>query len=142
MPLPCRATWRLFPDHSRPHTRNVRGGSWTGYYRAYGSYPKDQYSQPRWSYPHYPYRYVWHTYRAHLRFAGGQHVNEFYGSGSQQFSMTGLNKGQANWLTGGGSTAQGSDSEFNDALRAADKNFSEGVATTTRPNLTLLRPYH
>jgi len=89
-----------------------------------------------------PYRYVWHTYRAHLRFAGGQHVNEFYGSGSQQFSMTGLNKGQANWLTGGGSTAQGSDSEFNDALRAADKNFSEGVATTTRPNLTLLRPYH
>ena len=123
-------------------TRNVRGGSWTDYYLSYGSYPKDQYSQPRWAYPHYPYRYVWHTYRAHLRVSGGNHVNEFYGPGSQKFSMTGLDKGQGNWLTGGGSTAQGSDSEFNDALRAADKNFSEGVATTTRPNLTLLRPYH
>ena len=69
-------------------------------------------------------------------------MNGFYGPGSQRFSMTGLDKGQANWLTAVGSTAQDSESEFNDALRAADKNFSEGVATTPRPSLTILRPYH
>ena len=120
-------------------TRNVRGGSNVDYYAAYGGHS----AADRWHYAHYPIRWVWHAYRAHLRVTGdGQHVNEFYGPGSQQFSMTGLDKGQGNWLLAGGATAQGSDSEFNDALRAADKNFSEGVATTTRPNLTLLRPYH
>jgi len=120
-------------------TRNVRGGSNVDYYAAYGGHS----AADRWHYAHYPIRWVWHAYRAHLRVTGdGQHVNEFYGPGSQQFSMTGLDKGQGNWLLAGGATAQGSDSEFNDALRAADKNFSEGVATTARPNLTILRPYH
>ena len=120
-------------------TRNVRGGSNVDYYAAYGGHS----AADRWHYAHYPIRWVWHAYRAHLRVTGdGQHVNEFYGPGSQQFSMTGLDKGQGNWLLAGGATAQGSDSEFNDALRAADKNFSEGVSTTTRPNLTILRPWH
>ena len=119
-------------------TRNVRGGSYNDYYRAYGGHS----AADRWHYAHYPIRWVWHAYGAHLRVTGdGQHVNEFYGPGSQQFSMTGLDKGQGNWLLAGGGTAQGSDSEVNDALRAADKNFSEGVATTTRPNLTILRPW-
>jgi prepilin-type N-terminal cleavage/methylation domain-containing protein len=123
-------------------TRNVRGasnGQALSYYRSFGGYPQNR---DRWYYAHYPIRWVWHTYRAHLRVSGANHVNEFYGPGSQQFSMTGLDKGQGNWLLAGGATAQGSDAEFNDALRAADKNFSEGVATTTRPNLTILRPYH
>ena len=123
-------------------TRNVRGGPWQNYYRENGIYPSDQYDEPRWSYPHYPFRYVWHTYRAHLRFAGGQHVNEFYGPGSVQFSMTGLDTGQGNWLLSGGGTAQGSASELNDQLRRADDNFNEGAAITKRPNLTVLRPYH
>ena len=119
-------------------TRNVRGGSYNNYYKAYGGHS----AADRWHYAHYPIRWVWHAYGAHLRVSGGNHVNEFYGPGSQQFSMTGLDKGQGNWLLAGGATAQGSDSEFNDALRAADKNFSEGVSTTTRPNLTILRPWH
>ena len=122
-------------------TRNVRGGPWQDYYLANGNYPNDQYDEPRWSYPHYPYRYVWHTYRAHLRLSSGQHANTFYGPGSNDFSMTGLATGQGNWLLGGGGTAQGSDSEFNDALRASDKNFNEGDAVSKLPNLTVLRPY-
>ena len=121
-------------------TRNVRGASNNealAYYASFGGYPQNR---TRWYYAHYPIYWQWHAYKAHLRF-NGQHVNEFYGPGSQQFSMTGLDKGQGNWLLAGGATAQGSESEFNDALRQADTNFSEGVATTARPNLTILRPW-
>jgi hypothetical protein len=44
-------------------------------------------------------------------------------------------------VVGGGATAQGSASEFNDQLTMADKTFNEGTAVTTMPSLTVLRPY-
>ena len=55
--------------------------------------------------------------------------------------MNGIAKNEANWVTGGGATVQGSDAEFNDQLKMCDKTFHQGVAVTKRPNLTILRPY-
>jgi type II secretory pathway pseudopilin PulG len=99
----------------------------------------------RWSYPQQQLMtYNNHGgYKAQLRFDLGSGTNrsEFYGPGSQAFSMSGLDTGQGNWLLGGGSTAQGSQSEFNDALRASAQTFQEGVATTIGPNLTIVRPW-
>ena len=119
-------------------TRNVVGGDHRDYYARYGADP----DKLRWLFPHYPVRWVWHAYGAHLKTDGnGGHFNEFYGPGSQQFSVSGLAKDQGNWLTGGGAVSSGSSSEFNDQLRLADTNFSEGVGVTERPCLTILRPY-
>ena len=116
-------------------TRNVRGWNGNGYINRWGGYPNDR---TRWMMPHYPYKYTWFGYRAHLR---GNHNDQFYGPGNQRYSMTGFDKDQANWITSGGASAQGSASEFKDQLRRADKNFSEGVAVTQRPSLIVLRPY-
>ena len=130
-------------------TRNVQGGGdWKSHYSWWGTYPKDQHGEPRWAYPHYPMRYVWHTYRSQLLYqpgdgtGNGVHVNKFYGPGSQKLSMTGLGKGDGNWVTGGGEVAQGTESEFNDQLKRSEENFNEGEAVTKRPNLTILRPHH
>ena len=133
-------------------TRNVRGdggASREAYYTAFGgtaqSDPRRNDHQHRWIFPQY--RFVhWNNFGGHkaqLRFNMGnlEHGNTFYGPGNNDFSMTGLATGQGNWLLGGGGTAQGSDSEFNDALRASDKNFNEGDAVSKLPNLTVLRPY-
>ena len=54
--------------------------------------------------------------------------------------MTGLAKDEANWVTAGGSTAQGSASEFNDQLNRARDSFKEGVAVSDGLNLTILQP--
>ena len=56
--------------------------------------------------------------------------------------MTGLGRDQGNWVTGGGSVAQGSSSEFNDQLNRAAQNFKEGVAVTSRASLTVALPYN
>ena len=137
-------------------TRNVQGHDmmWKHYYMQNGQYKRDQHGEPRWMYPHYPFRYTWHTYRAHLcpvgMHMGGMggmggmaphHENSFYGPGSQKFSVTGFAKDQGNWVTGGGTVVKGSIGEFNDQLRRAEDNFNEGTAVTARPNLTILRPY-
>jgi prepilin-type N-terminal cleavage/methylation domain-containing protein len=139
-------------------TRNVQGhdNMWMHYYMMNGGHKKDQYGQPRWSYPHYPFRYTWHTYRAHLcptlheeheehnmgdMHGHGAHGNSFYGPGSAEFSMTGFAKDEANWVTGGGTVIKGSIAEFNDQLKRAEDNFNEGSAVTTKPSLTILRPY-
>ena len=119
-------------------TRNVAGGSHTAYYNRYGGYASDR---NRWLFPHYPFPYTWHNYRTHLNGTVNRHTVAFYGPGSMPHSLTGLAKDQANWVTGGGATAQGSASEFNDQLNMADKTFNEGVAATTAPCLTILRPY-
>ena len=142
-------------------TRNVVGHDedWREYYADFGDYP---HGEPRWMYPHYPFRYSWHTYGAHLcppehdeeeghhdededdhhDDHGEEHEgNEFYGPGSQQFSMSGLAKDQGNWITGGGAVASGSSSEFGEQLHRAEHNFSEGSAVTRAPSLTILRPY-
>ena len=118
-------------------TRNVNGGNYAPYYARYGSHS----DATRWLFPHYPFRYTWHNYRAHLTGTFNNHTTAFYGPGSLQNSMTGLGKDQGNWVTGGGAAAQGSSSEFNDQLKQADRTFNEGTAVTSAPCLTILRPY-
>ena len=119
-------------------TRNVAGGSHTAYYKQYGGYAADA---NRWLFPHYPFPYTWHNYRTHLNGTVNNHTVGFYGPGSMQYSMTGMAKDQANWVTGGGAVLQGSSSEFNDQLKMADRTFNEGSAATRAPCLTILRPY-
>ena len=135
-------------------TRNVLGHNdmWMHYFMQNGGYAADK---TRWLYPHYPMKYNWHTYRAHLcptlqakmpmggMGMGGNmhHGNSFYGSGSVQYSMTGYGPDQSNWVTGGGAVVQGSSSEFNDQLKRANDVFDQGSAVTSLPSLVILRPY-
>ena len=116
-------------------TRNIRGWNGANHRRRWGGYANDV---TRWMMPHYPYAFNWFGYRAEMR---NNHNNQFYGPGNAAYSMTGLATGQANWITSGGASAQGSDSEFKDQLNKAQDNFSEGVAVTQRPNHIILRPY-
>ena len=128
---------------------NVNTGH-EAYWRAYGGWgpgttaPRGD-AQHRWRAPNYQWMHRNHyeNTRTHLLFNVGNttHGTTFYGPGSVAHSMTGLATGQGNWMSGGGTGSQGSDSEFVDALRQQDKNFGEGVATTIRPNLMTLRPY-
>ena len=96
----------------------------------------------RWLFSHYPVRWAWIVYRAHLRkqLGGVGHRNQFYGPGSQKFSA-GLDAGQGNWVTSGGEVASGSDAEFNRQLDRADDSHQEGASVTRRPCLTIMRPY-
>ena len=64
----------------------------------------------------------------------------FYGPGIKQFSLTGLQQDEANWVTSGGSTKQGTASEFNTQLESAQEKFSQGEATTSRMGGHFLRP--
>jgi len=138
-------------------TRNVQGHDedWREYYGDHGQYPRDQNGEPRWQYPHYPFRYTWHTYRAHLcppeEHEHHEHHepgegeeehegNSFYGPGSQKFSI-GLAADEGNWVTGGGATYKGTSSDFEAQLERSADTFSEGSAVTSQPNLTILRPY-
>ena len=140
-------------------TRNIQGHDedWAEYYADHGGDRDKQ----RWLYPHYPMKYVWHTYRAHLcpvehhehhheeeeeeeeeEHHHEEHEgNKFYGPGSQKFSMNGLATDQGNWITGGGAVASSSAADFNTQLERANQSFSEGSAVTSRPSLTILRPY-
>jgi len=120
-------------------TRNIKGGSHVDYYRAHGGVTSDR---NRWQFSHYPVRWAWIVYRTHLqKQVGGQHMNEFYGPGSQKFSM-GLGAGQGNWVTGGGTVTGGSNSDFNTQLKSADNSHAESSSSvTTGANLTIMRPY-
>ncbi len=133
-------------------TRNVQGHDdmWMHYFMQNGGHT----DKARWLYPHYPMKYTWHTYRAHLcptlhtkmpmgnmNMGNMNHGNSFYGPGSAQYSMTGLGTDQSNWVTGGGAVVQGLSSEFNDQLTRAEDIFSEGSAVTAKPSLVILRPY-
>ena len=97
-----------------------------------------------WKYPNEDR--AWWAYwgfQANIRGAGNKVFDaSFYGPGNQQFSMTGLDTGQANWLLAGGTVGGGSESEFNDQLRRAEDNFTEGDAISPGLNLTVLRPNH
>ena len=64
----------------------------------------------------------------------------FYGPGIKDFSMTGLLTDEANWVTSGGATKQGTASEFNTQLVSAQEKFSEGQAITSRMGGHFLRP--
>ena len=116
------------------------------YYKAYGNFiaPNKSYTTKgeRWMYPHYPMIYSWSVYRAQL--PSDLTKISFYGPSDlddANYSMNGIAKNEANWVTGGGAVTQGSDAEFIDQLKMCEKTFVQGVAVTKRPNLTILRPY-
>ena len=69
-------------------------------------------------------------------------ASEFWGPGNEAHSMTGLATDEANWALSGGSTAQGSNSEFNDQMERAKQNFREGSAVAPGLNLTIMQPGH
>ena len=127
-------------------TRNSKYGNWgakNNYYRVHGGLNDAN----RWKYSHRdtPYGDYW-GWQSNIKWSGN--VNnptynaEFYGPGNQVHSMTGLAENEANWVLAGGSTAQGSASEFNDQLRRAKDNFQEGDAVSSGLNLTVLQPGH
>jgi len=124
-------------------TRNIRSANNNerrAYLKAYGGRNDNEH----WKYPNEDR--AWWAYwgfQANIRGAGNKVFDaSFYGPGNQQFSMTGLDTGQANWLMAGGAAGGGSESEFNDQLRRAEDNFTEGDAISPGLNLTVLRPNH
>ena len=127
-------------------TRNLKYSNWgakNNYYRAHGGLNNPN----RWKYSYGDLNYNSHWgWQSNIKWSGN--VNnavfnaEFFGPGSQNHSMTGLAEDEANWVTAGGSTAQGSASEFNDQLNRARDNFKEGVALSSGLNLTILQPGH
>jgi prepilin-type N-terminal cleavage/methylation domain-containing protein len=136
------------PETVMALTRNIwsasRGERQSYYQRNGGKNNRD-----RWDYPNTyestdngrHWTHYW-GYQANLRSVGGNQVFDakFYGPGSETFSMTGLAKDQANWVTSAGSATQGSASEFNDQLNRAKDNHKEGASVSTGLNLTVLRP--
>jgi len=115
-------------------TRNMKYGNQAArdtYYRAHGALNHPT----RWKYSHRdtPYGDYW-GWQSNIKWTGN--VNNaifdsgFFGPGSQNHSMTGLAEDEANWVTAGGSTAQGSASEFNDQLNRARDSFKEGDAVS------------
>jgi prepilin-type N-terminal cleavage/methylation domain-containing protein len=104
----------------------------------------------RWNYPYQNApQFYWGHYQSHgisnLRTRGNPRSPntfqaQFYGPGNRNFSMTGLDTGEANWVMMGGAAAQGSDSEFNDQLRRANDNFKEGDAISPGLCLVVIRP--
>ena len=126
-------------------TRNIAGttkADCDDYYLKYGNFGGNKAKGERWMYPHYPMIYSWSVYRAQL--PSDLTKISFYGPSDladANYSMNGIPKNEANWVTGGGAAVQGSDAEFNDQLKMCDKTFTQGSAVTKRPNLTILRPY-
>ena len=122
-------------------TRNIWSAS-AGQRRQYVRRWGGRNTNEDWKYPNEDR--VWWAYwgyQANIRGAGNKAYDaKFYGPGSQSLSMTGLAAGQANWLLAGGSAGSGSESEFNDQLRRAEDNFTEGDAIAPGLNLTVLRP--
>jgi len=64
----------------------------------------------------------------------------FHGPGSKTYSLTGFQSGEGNWVMADGSTKQGTDADYNDQLRAADKVRAEGLCLADGLNLYNLLP--
>ena len=71
---------------------------------------------------------------------GTDFVAGFYGPGSKVHSLSGFQSGEANWVMADGSTKQGTEAEYNDQLRAADKVRAEGLCLADGLNLMNLLP--
>jgi prepilin-type N-terminal cleavage/methylation domain-containing protein len=124
-------------------TRNIRSAN-NNDRRAYINRWGGRNDNEIWKYPNEDrtWRHYW-GFQANIRGAGNKVFDaSFYGPGNQRYSMTGLDTGQANWLLAGGSVGSGSESEFNDQLRHAEDNYTEGDAISPGLNLTVLRPNH
>ena len=64
----------------------------------------------------------------------------FYGPGVKEYSMTGFQSDEANWVTSGGSTKQGTASDFNAQLAEAAKGASEGMSVSEGLAMLVGRP--
>jgi prepilin-type N-terminal cleavage/methylation domain-containing protein len=64
----------------------------------------------------------------------------FYGPGVKEYSMTGFQSDEANWVTSGGSTKQGTASDFNAQLAEAAKVASEGMSVSEGLAILVGRP--
>ncbi|MDP7010465.1 MAG: type II secretion system protein [Verrucomicrobiota bacterium] len=143
------------PETVQALTRNIWSASWrdrTDYYRDNGNVNADNQgrngNRDHWRYVQNggSNRAWWGYwgYQAQLRGRGaGENATfdaKFYGPGSSAFSVTGLGADEANWVTSGGATAQGSASEFNDQLHMAKKTRAEGDCIASGLNITVLRP--
>ena len=64
----------------------------------------------------------------------------FYGPGVKEYSMTGFQSDEANWVTSGGSTKQGTASDFNAQLAEAAKGASEGMSVSEGLAILVGRP--
>ena len=64
----------------------------------------------------------------------------FYGPGSKNYSLSGFQSGEGNWVMADGSTKQGTDAELNDQMRAAEKVRAEGLCLADGLNLMNLLP--
>ena len=64
----------------------------------------------------------------------------FYGPGNRDFSLTGFQTDEANWVMSDGSTKQGNAADFNAQLSAAVKTKSEGACQHPGLNAHFQRP--
>jgi hypothetical protein len=64
----------------------------------------------------------------------------FYGPGVKNNSMTGFQTDEGNWVTSGGSTKQGTASDFNAQLAEAAKVANEGMAVSEGLSILVGRP--
>jgi len=99
-----------------------------------------------WKYPAGDRPWLAHVqYQVNMRSEGGQQrfpeKGLFYGPGSEALSMNLFDVDQANWVTSGNATTQGSSFDFVAALNISKDTFDDGAAIPqTGLNLTVLRP--
>ena len=62
------------------------------------------------------------------------------GRGIKEYSMTGFQSDEANWVMADGSTKQGTSTDYNNQLRAAAKTRSEGLCLGDELNLITILP--
>ena len=99
-----------------------------------------------WKYPAGDRPWLAHVqYQVNMRSEGGQQrfpeKGMFYGPGSEALSMNLFGVDQANWVTSGNATTQGSSFDFVAQLNISKDTFDDGAAIPqTGLNLTILRP--
>ena len=137
------------PETVMALTRNTRdsgAGVRQGYIQRNGGWNNND----QWKYvQNGGHRRAWRDYwgfQSQLQGSGSginaRFTTRFYGPGNNAHSLTGFAADEGNWTLAGGSTAQGSESEFNDQLdRAADPRAA-GDCVANGLNLTVLRPNH
>ena len=125
-------------------TRNIKsetsGNDRKAYYAAKGPDNK----QNDWAFPARKTGFNsgknWWSHATYDTTGGNLGTVGFYGPGVKNNSLTGFQSDEANWVTSGGSTKQGTASDFNAQLAEADKVQSEGMATSTGLAILVARP--
>jgi prepilin-type N-terminal cleavage/methylation domain-containing protein len=121
-------------------TRNVKGASGTqanDYFKAKGGLNHND----KWKYANRDRSRAHHWGSNCMDIHdGGDVAAGFYGPGSKHYSLTGFQSGEGNWVMADGSTAQGTDAQYNDQLRAADQVRGEGLCLANGLNLMNLLP--